>query len=74
MSGRSPSARSRGGNSRLPLRAPFPNCARTSVAALGRAPLYYIVGLASFGAMNAMLAIAGRIATSALPAGIASSG
>jgi ABC-2 type transport system permease protein len=27
------------------------------------APLYYMVGLASFGAMNAMLAIAGRIAT-----------
>jgi ABC-2 type transport system permease protein len=27
------------------------------------APLYYMVGLASFGAMNAMLSIAGRIAT-----------
>src|SRR5581483_609461 len=27
------------------------------------APLYYMVGLASFGAMNAMLSVAGRIAT-----------
>jgi ABC-2 type transport system permease protein len=27
------------------------------------APLYYMVGLASFGAMNAMLSIGGRIAT-----------
>jgi ABC-2 type transport system permease protein len=41
-----------------------PNKNEDNLAGSGlSAPLYYMVGLASFGAMNAMLAIAGRIAT-----------
>jgi ABC-2 type transport system permease protein len=41
-----------------------PNKNQDNLAGSGlSAPLYYMVGLASFGAMNAMLSIAGRIAT-----------
>jgi ABC-2 type transport system permease protein len=41
-----------------------PNKNEDNLAGSGlSAPLYYMVGLASFGAMNAMLSIAGRIAT-----------
>ncbi len=41
-----------------------PNQGETNLGGSGlSAPLYYMVGLAAFGAMNAMLSIGGRIAT-----------